>query len=181
MKRLLGCGTRPGALPLLAAMLVMAPAAFAAVAATPVAGPATTPAPGAAGALTIVDDTGATLRLTAPAQRIVSLAPGATEMLFAAGAGERIVATVMAADEPAAAKEILRIGDANALNYERLVALQPDMVVVWEDLTNRLVVESLRKLKMPLYFIRVKGLSDIPKSVRQLGRASGRTTFSSSR
>ncbi len=125
------------------------------------------------GGLMITDDTGATLRLAAPAQRIVSLAPGATEMLFAAGAAQRIVATVKAADEPAAAKQILRIGDANALNYERLVALKPDLVVVWEDLTNRLVVDSLRKLKMPLYFIRAKGLSDIPKSVRQLGRVSG--------
>jgi iron complex transport system substrate-binding protein len=94
-------------------------------------------------------------------------------MLFAAGAGDRIVATVQASDDPAAAKQIPRIGDANALNYERLVALKPDVVVVWEDLTNRLVVDSLRKLALPLYFIRVKGLADIPKSVRQLGRLAG--------
>jgi len=127
----------------------------------------------APGPLTITDDTGAPLTLPAPPTRIVSLAPGATEMLFAAGAGERIVATVLAADEPAAAKKILRIGDANALNYERLVALKPDVVVVWEDLTNRLVIDSLRKLKLPLYFIRTKGLADIPKSVRQLGRMAG--------
>lgn len=132
------------------------------------------PRPGyAAGALKITDDTGASLTLRAPPQRIVSLAPGATEMLFAAGAGDRIVATVLAADEPAAAKKILRIGDANALNYERLVALKPEVVVVWEDLTNRLVVDSLRKLKMPLYFIRTQGLADIPKSVRRLGRMAG--------
>jgi len=124
-------------------------------------------------AISIVDDTGATLTLAAPPRRIVSLAPGATEMLFAAGAGERIVATVLGADEPAAAKAVPRIGDANALNYERLRALGPDVVVVWEDLTNRLVVESLRKLKLPLYFIRVEGLADIPRSVRQLGRLAG--------
>ncbi len=127
----------------------------------------------APGGLAITDGTGATLTLAAPAQRIVSLAPGATEMLFAAGAGDRIVATVLASDEPAAAKKILRIGDSNALNYERLVALKPDVVIVWEDLTNRLVVDSLRKLNMPLYFIRAKGLADIPKSVRQLGRLAG--------
>jgi iron complex transport system substrate-binding protein len=133
----------------------------------------TATATAAKGPLTLTDDTGETLVLAAPAQRIVSLAPGATEMLFAAGAGDRIVATVMAADEPAAAKKILRIGDANALNYERLVALKPDAVVVWEDLTNRLVVESLRKIRMPLYFIRTKALADIPKSVRQLGRLAG--------
>jgi iron complex transport system substrate-binding protein len=124
-------------------------------------------------AISIVDDTGATLTLAGPSRRIVSLAPGATEMLFAAGAGERIVATVLGADEPAAAKAVPRIGDANALNYERLRALEPDVVVVWEDLTNRLVVDSLRKLKLPLYFIRVEGLADIPRSVRQLGKLAG--------
>jgi iron complex transport system substrate-binding protein len=137
------------------------------------AGSAARPNNAAPGGLTVTDDTGATLTLPAPAQRIVSLAPGATEMLFAAGAGERIVATVLASDEPEAAKKIPRIGDSNALNYERLVALKPDVVIVWEDLTNRLVVDSLRKLKMPLYFIRARGLADIPKSVRQLGRLTG--------
>lgn len=125
------------------------------------------------GKITIRDDTGATLTLAARPRRIVSLSPGATEMLFAAGAGEWIVATVQGADEPAAAKAIPRIGDSNALNYPRLIELKPDLVVVWEDMTNRLVVDSLRKLELPLYFVRVEGLEDIPNSVRQLGRLIG--------
>ncbi|MCU0760250.1 MAG: cobalamin-binding protein [Steroidobacteraceae bacterium] len=125
------------------------------------------------GALTVTDDTGATLSFSASPRRIVSLAPGATEMLFAAGAGGQVVATVLGADEPAAAKALPRIGDANTLAYEKLVALRPDVVVVWEDLTNRLVVDSLRKLKLPVYFIRARGLEDIPRSVRQLGRLAG--------
>mgnify|MGYP001200013003 CR=1 FL=1 len=129
--------------------------------------------PAATAAISIVDDTGVRLVLKRPAQRIVSLTPGGTEMLFAAGAGSRIVATVRGSDAPAAAKAIPTIGDANALDYERLVALKPDVVVVWEDLTNRLVVESLRTLKLPLYFIRAKGLADIPRSVRKLGTLAG--------
>lgn len=146
---------------------------------TKVAAPAaatTTPSnadPAATAGFTITDDTGVKLVLRAPPKRIVSLAPGATEMLFAAGAGDRVVATVTGADEPAAAKSLPRIGDANALQYERLVALQPDVVVVWEDLTNRLVVDSLRKIRLPIYFVRAKGLEDIAKSVRQLGRLAG--------
>ena len=130
--------------------------------------------PAATAAISIVDDTGVRLVLKRPAQRIVSLTPGGTEMLFAAGAGSRIVATVRGSDAPAAAKAIPTIGDANALDYERLVALKPDVVVVWEDLTNRLVVESLRTLKLPLYFIRAKGLADIPRSVRKLGTLAAR-------
>lgn len=130
----------------------------------------------AATPITIRDDTGATLRLTTPARRIVSLSPGATEMLFAAGAGDRIVATVIGADEPAAAKEIQRIGDANALVFPRLIALKPDAVVVWKDLTNELVIDSLvNKLKLNVYYVSVRTLDDIPESVRRLGVLAGTT------
>jgi iron complex transport system substrate-binding protein len=164
--------------PAIAALALLAFAASGLQAATPAgrqAAPASasTPAGSPAGGFTVTDDTGATLSLPAPPRRIASLAPGATEMLFAAGAGERIVATVLGADEPAAAKALPRIGDSNTMAYEKLVALRPDVVVVWEDLTNRLVVDSLRKLNLPVYFIRAKGLADIPRAVRQLGRLAG--------
>lgn len=127
-----------------------------------------------AAALQVKDDTGATLRLAAPAERIVSLAPGATEMLFAAGAGERVVATVTAADAPEAAKKIPRIGDANAIVFDRLIALKPDVVVVWKDLTNELIIDSLvNKLKLNVYYVSVRSLEDIPRSVRRLGVLAG--------
>ncbi|MEZ5458016.1 MAG: helical backbone metal receptor [Steroidobacteraceae bacterium] len=127
-----------------------------------------------AGNYEVTDDTGATLRLAGPARRIVSLDARRQEMLFAAGAGERILATSRGSDTPAAAAAIPTIGDANAVNYERLVELKPDVVVVWEHLNNRLVIESLQQqLKMPTYFIRARGLADIPESVRRLGRLAG--------
>jgi len=122
---------------------------------------------------TLTDDSGATLSLAAPAKRIVSLSPGATEMLFAAGAGARIVATVRGADEPAAARAIERIGDVNALQYKRLQALQPDVIVVWKDLVNRLVRESLEKIGVPIYYVSVSRFEDIPDSVRRLGKLAG--------
>jgi iron complex transport system substrate-binding protein len=131
--------------------------------------------PPARAALTVTDDTGATLTLAAPPRRIVSLAPGATEMLFAAGAGDRIVATVFGADEPQAARKLPRIGDANALDWERLVALKPDVVIAWKDLTNRLVVESLAKINMKVYFVSARSLDDIPASMRRLGAMVGTT------
>jgi iron complex transport system substrate-binding protein len=121
----------------------------------------------------IVDDMGRTVILAAPARKIVSLAPGATELLFAAGAGDSIIATVQASDEPAAAKSIERIGDANALKYKRLQDLEPDVIVVWQDLANRLVVESLQKLQLPLYFVSIRNFEDIPTSIRRLGELAG--------
>ncbi len=136
--------------------------------------PSNAPAAAPAGNYEVVDDTGATLRLAGPARRIVSLTPGGTEMLFSAGAGEWILATSRGSDTPAEAAQIPTIGDANAVNYERLVELKPDVVVVWEHLNNRLVIESLQQqLKLPTYFIRARGLADIPQSVRRLGVLAG--------
>jgi iron complex transport system substrate-binding protein len=122
---------------------------------------------------TTVDDTGARVALAAPARRIVSLSPGATELLFAAGAGDRIVATVAGADEPAAARGIQRIGDANAIVYPRLSALKPDVVVVWHDLLNTGIIDSLAKLQIPVYRVSVRELADLPRSVRRLGALAG--------
>jgi len=125
-------------------------------------------------AITIRDDTGATLHLAAPAKRIVSLAPGATEMLFAAGAGDRVLATVTGSDEPEAAKKVQRIGDANAILFDRLITLQPDMVIVWKDLANELIIDSLvNKLKLNVYYVSARSLDDIPRSVQRLGLLTG--------
>lgn len=132
-----------------------------------------TSSPTAWAAVTVTDDTGARLRFDSPVRRIVSLSPGATELLFAAGAGSRIVATVSGADEPAAARDIPRIGDANALQYERLRALRPEVVVVWKDMANELVLESLAKLKLPVYFVSVRRFEELPASIRRLGSLAG--------
>ncbi len=127
----------------------------------------------AAQPLVVADDTGVRLTLPGPARRIVSLTPGGTEMLFAAGAGDRLLATARGSDAPEAAKRLPTIGDANTVNFERLVALEPDVVVVWEHLNNRRVVESLRKLRLRVYSIRARSLADIPRSVRRLGALAG--------
>jgi iron complex transport system substrate-binding protein len=129
--------------------------------------------PSRAAALTVVDDTGARVTLQGPARRIVSLSPGATEMLFAAGAGERIVATVTGADEPAAARRIERIGDANALVFPRLRELKPDVVVVWKDLVAPGILESLAKMKLTVYTVSLRRFEDLPRSVRRLGALAG--------
>ena len=130
-------------------------------------------APVSAAPLTVVDDTGVRLTLPGPARRIVSLSPGATEMLFSAGAGDRIVATVTGADEPAAARRIERIGDANALVFPRLRELKPDVVVVWKDLVAPGILESLAKMKLPVYTVTLRRFEDLPQSVRRLGTLAG--------
>lgn len=117
----------------------------------------------------IVDDTGARLHLAAPPARIVSLSAGATEMLFAAGAGGRLVGVAEYSSEPAAARRIPRIGDALAVDIERVVALRPDVIVVWPGGNPAAHIERLARLGIPIYRHRITTLADLPDSLRRLG------------
>jgi iron complex transport system substrate-binding protein len=128
---------------------------------------------GKAATVTLYDDTGQ--RVVAPnsPQRIISLAPGATEMLFAAGAGARVIATVDFADEPPAAKHVPRIGDVTSVDMERLVALHPDVVVVWPGGGNPAQIEKIALLGIPVYRQQVNRLADLPASLRRLGVLAG--------
>jgi iron complex transport system substrate-binding protein len=121
----------------------------------------------------VTDDMGQTLTLPAAPQRIVSLAPGATEMLFAAGAGDRIVATVQFSDQPEQAKHIPRIGDVTAVDLERLISLRPDVVVAWPGGGNPAQIERLHQLGIPVYQQQVNTLSDVAPSLRRLGSLAG--------
>jgi len=120
-------------------------------------------------ATTVVDDTGQRVTLPNLPRRIVSLAPSATEMLFAAGAGDRVIATVDFSDEPAAAKRVPRIGDVTAIDMERLVALHPDLVVAWPGGGNPAQIEKIAQLGIPIYRQQVNRLADLPGSLRRLG------------
>jgi len=130
-------------------------------------------APAGAAAIDVTDDTGAHVVLAAPARRIVSLAPHTTELLFAAGAGERIAATVDYSDYPEAAKALPRVGSSSLLDMERLVALKPDLVVVWRSGTSPARVESLRALGIPIYLSEPHTLADIPAALVKLGTLAG--------
>jgi iron complex transport system substrate-binding protein len=123
--------------------------------------------------ITITDDTGRTVSLPTTPTRIVSLAPGATEMLFAAGAGKHVIATVQYADEPPAAKQVPRIGDVVAIDMEKLVALRPEVAVVWPGGGNPAQIEEISRMHIPMYRQQVNKLSDIPDSLRRLGVLAG--------
>lgn len=129
---------------------------------------------GAANAVVSVqDDGGNTVTLEQPAQRIVSLAPHATELIFAAGGGERIVGTVGYSDYPAAALKIPRVGSHQQIDVERIIALKPDLLVVWLHGNSERQLEHVRKLGIPFYFSEPKKLADIPTSVERLGVLMG--------
>jgi iron complex transport system substrate-binding protein len=124
-------------------------------------------------ALTVTDDTGKTVTLAATPRRIVSLAPGATEMLFAAGAGRQLIATVQFSDEPAAARQVPRIGDVVAIDMEKLLSLRPEVAVVWPGGGNPAQIEEIGRMGIPLYRQQVNTLADLPGSIRRLGLLAG--------
>jgi iron complex transport system substrate-binding protein len=109
----------------------------------------------------------------APAQRIVSLAPHLTELAFTAGAGERIVATVDFSDHPAAARNIPRIGNAFRVDLERLLALRPDVVLVWESGTPAPTIERIRALQLPVVSFQTHRLEHVATVLREIGRLAG--------
>jgi len=124
-------------------------------------------------AVAVIDDAGRKITLSRTPMRIISVAPGATEMLFAAGAGSRVIATVEYSDEPPAAKRVPRIGDGIAVDMERVIALKPDVVIVWPGGGNPAQIAQLEKLGLPLYRQQVNALSDISGSLRRLGALAG--------
>src|SRR5690606_13623119 len=104
-------------------------------------------------------------------QKIITLAPHATELIFAAGAGDQITATVQSSDYPPQAREIPRIGDGVHINVETLLAMQPDIVIAW------LPTEAVQALKpglsaagIQLLFSTPRKLDDIPNDIRRFGK-----------
>ena len=130
--------------------------------------PADAAAPGS-----VRDDDGNLLRLAHAPVRIISMAPHLTELLFAAGGGARIVGTVNYSDYPKQALAIPRIGDADQLDVERLIALQPDLIVVWKQGSAPSQVAQLRRLGIPLFFSQARTLDDIAGGLERLGALMG--------
>jgi iron complex transport system substrate-binding protein len=115
------------------------------------------------------DDEGQLVSLPAPPQRIVSLSPGATAMLFAAGGGGRIVGTPEFSVEPKAARNIARIGDSHGFDVERILALHPDVIVAWTGGASAAQLQPFLRAGLPVFRHRVVRLDDLPGAIERLG------------
>jgi iron complex transport system substrate-binding protein len=124
-------------------------------------------------AVVVTDDTGRRVELEQPARRIVSLAPHVTEMLYAAGAGDRVVAAVSYSDYPEAAKELPRVGAYNRFDIERVLAHEPDLVVGWQSGNPGVSLEKLRQLGTSLYITEPRSMEAIATNLERLGHLAG--------
>lgn len=124
-------------------------------------------------AVTVKDDDGNSVTLQKPAQRVISLAPHVTELLFAAGGGSHVVGVVSYSDFPEAAKKVPQIGSNREVDLERIIALKPDLFVVWRHGSSERQIEMIRKLGVPVFHSEPRKLEDIPASLLKLGQLMG--------
>ncbi len=107
---------------------------------------------------------------TSKPQRIISLAPHATELAFAAGLGDKLIAASDYSDYPEAAKKLERIANYQGMKLERIVALQPDLIIAWPSGNPAKELDKLRKLGFQIYDSQNETLDDIINNLKQLSQ-----------
>lgn len=120
-----------------------------------------------------VDDLDKRICLPAPAQRIATLSPGATELVYAAGAGKQVVAVVAFSDYPPQAKQVQSVGSHTRLDLETLVSLKPDLAIGWVTGNPPEQLESLAALGIPVFHIEPHGFEAIASVLERLAVLAG--------
>ena len=129
--------------------------------------------PRVAGGIQVVDDAGDTVAVRRPAQRVVSLVPATTELLFAMGAGAQVVGRTSWCDYPEAAALVPDLGDGIGPNIEAVVGQRPDLVVLYRSAQNVAAAERLQSLGIPTIQLSTDLLEDIDRVAGILGRLTG--------
>lgn len=129
----------------------------------------------AAQTINVSDDDGHSVTLQQPAQRIISLAPSMTELLFSLGAGERVVGVMDFSDYPPQARERPVVGRFDMLDMEQILALQPDLIVAWRSGNPRTSIQRLKDLGFNVYIAEPDSLHSIAGHLTRLGALTGQT------
>lgn len=129
-----------------------------------------------AAGITVKDDFGHDVHLNRPARRIVSLAPHATELLFAAGAGPYVVGVSNYSNYPAAAQQITSVGKLGAVDIEKILTLKPDLIISWQSANAVSQVERLRSFGVPVFESQPADYAAIASSIERLSALSGTET-----
>ncbi|MBA5690031.1 cobalamin-binding protein [Rugamonas apoptosis] len=124
-------------------------------------------------AITVRDDAGNAVTLARPAQRVIAMAPHITELLFAAGGGERVVGAMNFSDYPPAARRVPQVGSNEQIDMERILALKPDLLVVWKSGNTARQLEQLKSLGVPMFYSEPQKLDEVATSLTRLGQLLG--------
>ncbi|ALO45410.1 cobalamin-binding protein [Pseudohongiella spirulinae] len=121
----------------------------------------------------VTDDSGREVSLTKPAQRIITLAPSLTELVFSLGAGDQVVGVMDYSDYPEQALQLPVVGRYDTLDMERIVALQPDLIVAWRSGNPRGALQRLEEMGYPVYIAEPLSLRSIASHLFRLGALTG--------
>src|SRR5690606_5436235 len=129
--------------------------------------------PASASSVCATDDLGDEVCLARPAERIAALSPGATELVWAAGAGDQVAAVVAYSDYPPAAKEVTSVGSHTRMDMERLLQLQPDLVIGWVTGNPTEQLATLKELGIPVFSIEPRSFEAVPHTIERLSVLAG--------
>lgn len=121
----------------------------------------------------VTDDTGKVVQLDKPAQRIITLAPHLTELMFAVGAGNSVVATVNYSDFPAQASKIPSLGSFDNIKVESVLAYKPDLVLAWQSGNNPQQLLQMEKFGLKVFRSEPRELQHVARTLQQLGQLTG--------
>jgi iron complex transport system substrate-binding protein len=122
----------------------------------------------------VTDDTGHAVVLATPAKRVISLGPHLTELAYAAGGGDALIGAIRFSDFPEAARSLPIVGDAHAIDFERIAQLKPDLVLVWGSGLNERHKARLRSLGLTVYESEIRQAQGIADTLRRLSMLLGR-------
>jgi iron complex transport system substrate-binding protein len=123
--------------------------------------------------ITLPQANGETLTLPGPAERIITLAPNLAELVFAAGAGGQLKAVVEYSNFPAQVTQIPRVGDAFRIDLERIIELEPDLVIAWKSGNPQTALQKLKQLGITVWQIEITRPEEIANTVENISRAAG--------
>ncbi|WP_224750302.1 cobalamin-binding protein [Halomonas sp. ML-15] len=121
----------------------------------------------------VIDDREREICLEAPAQRIAALSPGATELIWAAGAGDQVVAVVSYSDYPPEAQEVASVGSHTRVDLEALISLEPDLVIGWVTGNPSEQLETLEQLGLPVFYIEPRSIDAVASTLERLAQLAG--------
>jgi len=122
--------------------------------------------------LTITDDLNREVTITKQPERIISLSPANTEILFALELGKKVVGITNICNYPAQAQEKEKIGDYNNPNLEKIIELEPDLILASHGNPTELI-DQLERLNYTVVGLNPKNIDDIISSITMVGKITG--------
>jgi len=132
--------------------------------------------PTRAASITVSDDHQRTVTLQSPARRAITTAPHATEMVYAAGAGEYLVGTTRGSNYPPSALDLPSVGDGLRPNLEIATILQPDLLIAWQPYASDRLSQLMQRQQVPVFYSDPRTLTGIADTIQTLGHVFGTQT-----